>query len=446
MADKKADTASLDLMARQEYGKGSLFQKCEARFGCPPLDADGKRPKHDCQGRWFGMVEGGFTASGGRRRITVSGKKKGVVERRLRDKRNELEREGKRNVKRTITVAKWAGEWLEGIERDVTPGAYQTDVAAVRSIVAAIGSVKLIDVDPGDVKAVDRHVRGQGNSSSTSQRYHGSLMRMLTAASLHGYAIQPNVLLTKKPTAAVNDRDAIRPDQSMRVLDYLFTLPHGHDLIRRGSVSRWALAFLQGHRSAESRGLTWPTISLTLGAESLTISWQVKSLTYIERGNVEAGFRIPDGYEARHLVGATHLVRPKSKAGWRVQPLVDFAAASLREWYETAPDNPHALVWPGRSQGGKTWPRNAASDLAEWHAIQTAVGIAHPNGRPYHVHEIRHGTATLLQELGVDEATRIAIMGHSAIASTRTYEHVDLEPMRKALTQAAGRLRLQLPG
>lgn len=444
MADNKADTALGDLMARRDYKSGSLFQKCEARFGCPPLDPDGNRPTHDCKGRWFGMIEGGFTASGGRKRITVSATKKAVAARRLRDKKNELEREGTRSTKRTVTVAKWAEDWLAAIERDVTPTAYQTDAAAVRSIVAAIGSVKLTDVDPGDVNAVDRYIRKQGNNSSTSQRYHGSLMRMLTAASLHGYAIRPNVLLTKKPKAAVSDRDAIRPDQSMRVLAYLASLPPGHDLLRSGSAYRWALAFLQGHRSAESRGLTWQAIDL--GMETLTISWQVKSLKYLEPANVTGGFRVPDGYEARHLVGATHLVRPKSKAGWRVQPLVEYASGALRVWREQAPDNPHDLVFAGRTQGGRTWPRNSASDLAEWHAIQATVGIAHPTGRPYHVHEIRHGTATLLQELGVDEATRIAIMGHSAIASTRDYEHVDLTNMRKALEKAAARLDLRPPG
>jgi site-specific recombinase XerD len=59
------------------------------------------------------------------------------------------------------------------------------------------------------------------------------------------------------------------------------------------------------------------------------------------------------------------------------------------------------------------------------------------------VHEIRHTTATLLQELGVDEGVQVAIMGHSTVASTRKYEHVDLGPMRLALAQAAERLDLR---
>lgn len=413
-----------DLMARREYRTGSIYKRA-------------------ADGRWMGTLEAGYTASGARRRITVSGKTRAEVVRKLRDKRLEVEREGHHNVKRTTSVAKWSKEWLETIESQVSPSAYDTDRAAVRTIVAAIGAVKLGDLTPADVRAVAKHLRRNGRSTSTALRYQGSLMRMLKAASLDGYAIPPNVLLAKMPAAAVSDRDAVKVDESIKVLTYLAGLPATDELVRSGGVSRWALVFLQAHRSSETRGLTWPQVDLA--AETLTISWQVKGLKYLEKGNPAAGFRVPDGYEARRLVGAQHLVRPKSVAGWRVQPLVPWAAYALRAWREVAPENPRDLVWPGRSNKAGTWPINAANHLDEWHAIQKAVGIAHPDGRPYHVHEIRHGTATLLLALRVPESVRIAIMGHSTVASTKTYEHVDLDQARTALEQVAERLGLQAP-
>lgn len=423
-------------MSRAEYGTGSLYQR-----------------RSDW--RWMATLEGGYTESGGRKRLTVTGKgcvggcakrcpHLAAIKRKLRDKRLELDRDGHRNVKRTTSVAKWAGTWLENIQTEVTPSAYETDKAAVRAIVAAIGAVKLADVTPSDVRAVAKYLRKQGNKSSTALRYHGSLMRMLKAASLAGYSIQPNVLLAKKPKKSVSDRDAVPVDQAIKVLTWLAKLPPTAELVRTGGVSRWALTFLQGHRSAETRGLTWPEVDLD-DAETLTISWQVKSLRYREKGNPAAGFLIPDGYEARHLIGSTHLVRPKSAAGWRVQPLVPWAANALRAWREVAPDNPHGLIWPGRTNKGGTWPLNAASHLDEWHDIQQAVGIAHPAGRPYHVHEIRHGTATLLMELGVPESVRIAIMGHSSMTVTRGYEHVDVSQVRLALEKMAERLTLTAP-
>jgi integrase len=328
-------------------------------------------------------------------------------------------------------VAKWSESWLENIQTKVRPSAYETDVAATRAIVAAIGSVKLSDLTPADVRAVAAYLRRNGKSSSTALRYHGSLMRMLKAASLDGDAIPPNVLLAEKPKKAVNDRDAVPPEQAIKALAHIATLPDG---------SRWALAFLQGLRQAEALGLTWSQVDLDAG--TLTVSWQAKSLRYVDRSDPTAGFEMPDGYEARRLVGSSHLVRPKSAAGWRVQPLIPWAVNSLRAWREVAPDNAGDLVWPGRTIKGETWPRNPASDRAQWEAIQKAVSIAHPSGRPWTGHEIRHGTATLLLALGVPESVRIAIMGHSTIASTRGYEHVDLTLAREALDKVGERLGL----
>ncbi|MFT3871580.1 MAG: tyrosine-type recombinase/integrase [Nocardioides sp.] len=420
-------------VTRSAYGTGTMYQR-----------------RSDW--RWIAAVEADtFTAAGGRKRPTVSGKgcvggcqqrcpHRAAIKRKLRNKRAELERDNGHVAKRTVTIAMYAEQWLQDIEPHVTPSAYTTDKAAVKAIVASIGKTRLNEVEPSHVKALDRYIRKQGNNSSTSQRYAGSLMRLLKAAAQDGYTIRPNVLHTKKPKAAVNDRDAVPVDEAIRVLTYLAELPTEEDLVRRGGVSRWALTFLQGHRSAESRGLTWPMVDLEV--ESLTIAWQIQGLKYIENRNPAAGFRVPDGYEAVRVVGAQHLVRPKSEAGWRVQPLVPWAANSLRAWREIAPDNPQQLVWPGRSTKAGTWPRNPASDLDEWHDIQKAVGIAHPTGRPWHLHEIRHGTATLLMALGVPESVRIAIMGHSSIASTRDYEHVDLTEARRALEKVAARLEL----
>lgn len=420
MADKMADMSK---DARQEYKAGSLYQRTS-------------------DWRWFAAVDAGYTESGNRRRATVSGKgcvggcakrcpHRTAIKRKLKFKKLEMEAAGHHNTKRTVTVAKWAEDWLEIIQPKVSPSAYQTDKAAVRYIVGAIGSVRLADLTPADVRSVAARVRAKGRNSSTALRYHGSLIRLLKAASREGYAIPPNVLLAENPEKAVSDRKAIPVPKSVNLLTHVAGLEDG---------SRWALAFLQGHRQAESLGLTWPQIDLEVG--SLTISWQLKSLRYVDRTDPSKGFQVPDGYEARHLVGSTHLVRPKSKAGWRVQPLTTWAESSLRAWREVAPENPHELVWPGRERKGRTWPRNPASDRDQFAAIQRGAKVAHPDGRPYHVHEIRHGTATLLMELGVAESVRIAIMGHSSIASTHGYEHADLTQMRAALEQAAERLAL----
>lgn len=407
MADGMAD----ELMSRREYRTGSVYQRAS-------------------DGRWLGTLEAGFTASGTRRRITVTGKTKAEVLRKLRDKRLAMERDGRAGTRRTITVAKWSTDWLSDIATKVRPAAYETDKAAMRWVVSTIGATKLTDLTPADVRAVAKAIRSAGLSSSTALRYHGSLLRMLKAASLEGYNLAPNVLLAENPKKAVHDRQAISTEQVAALL------PH---ITSRVDGSRWSLALLQGLRQAEALGLTWRDVDLHAG--SLTIQWQAKSLRYRDRARPELGFVMPDGYEVRHLVGSVHLVRPKSNAGRRVIPLVPWATNALAQWRESAPENPHGLVWPGR-RAKEGWPRNPAGDRAQWEAIQEAAGVAHPSGRPYLVHEIRNTTATVLMELGVPESVRIAIMGHSSIAVTKGYEYADLSQMRAALEQAAVRLRL----
>lgn len=399
-------------MSRREYGSGSLYQRA-------------------VDGRWFGSITAGFTANGTRRRITVSAKTRAEVVRKLRDKKLEIEREGHHHVKRTVTVAKWSAIWLENIQVRVRPSAYETDKAAMRVIVAAIGSVNLTDLTPEHVRTVAKWLRTRGKSSSTALRYHGSLMRMLKAAVQDGYAIPPRVLAADAPKKAVSTRRAIPVTECMAVLKVAAGEPDG---------SRWALAFLQGLRQAEALGLTWDQVDLDAG--TLTISWQLKSLRYLDAANPAEGFAMPDGYEARHLTGATHLVRPKSAAGWRVIPLIEWGENALRTWQDLSPTNPHGLVWPGRTNRAGTWPRNAASDRDQWHELQSRAEIGHPDGRPYMVHEIRHATATLLMALKVPESVRVAIMGHSSIAVTHGYEHVDQAQARAALQQVGDLLGL----
>lgn len=436
---EKAYTKAYTDLSRRNYKTGSLFQRCESRYGCPPL-VDGARPKHKCAGRWLGVIEAGVTPDGLRRRVTVSGKTKSVVQRRLDAKNLEAKQSGRTNTRRTVTVAKWAEEWRTMIETEIRPTSLTTDKAALKWIVGTIGAAKLADLSPADVRAVAAAIRRDGGSSSTALRYHGTLMRMLKAATQEGYTVPGNVLLSKAPKKSINDRDALTPEQCLSVVEFL-TRRDDEGRLLTPRASRWVLALLQGIRQAEALGLTWQH-GVDLNAPALAVAWQVKSLPYRVRRDPSSGFLLPDGFEARHLIGATHLVRPKSEAGQRVMPLVPWAAAALREWQQITEPNPHGLVWAGRADRSGTWPRNPASDREEWEAIQAAAGVAHSSGRPFHVHEIRHSAASLLLALGVPEAVRIAIMGHSTIASTRAYEHVDMAPMRSALEAMSSALGL----
>lgn len=413
MATPMATVASVSKPQRRDYGSGSIYQR-------------------QGDGLWVATIEAGWTASGARRRVTVTAKTKEAVKRKRRDKAAEIEREGLPTQSARTTVKQWAEQWLNIVVATQRPGSYRSARSSVQLwIIPTIGHKRFGDLTPGDIRAVAKAQRDAGRTTSTERRTHSVLKSMLKAAMLEGHPVHPRLLQVKAPTKSVNDRDALTVDQALALLPWAGELHHG---------SRFLAALLQGMRQGECLGLTWEQVDLNVG--TITVSWQLQPLPYKIARDRTSGFRIPDGYEVRHLKGALHLVRPKSKAGWRVIPIVPVMAEALAAWrlrcVDLIPDNPHGLVWPNLD-GSPTYYK---LDDEEWAGLQQAADVRHPSGRLFSTHEARHTTATLLLEVGTDPAVVVAIMGHSDVLTTRGYQHVRTERAREALGLVAERLQL----
>jgi integrase len=394
-------------VTRREYGSGSVYRR-------------------GSDGRWIGSVEAGWKPDGSRRRVTVSAKTEAEAKRRLRDKRNAIERDGLTDANPRVTVKQWADEWLTMRADNVRPATYTSDRSGARWIVKTIGRRKLADLTPADVRAVDRALVKDGKAAS-SPRTHAVLRMMLKAAVAEGHQIPQRVLTVKAPPAPPSDRDALTVDQAIRVLDIASTLDDG---------SRWVAALLQGMRQGECLGLTWQAVDLD--AKAIDVSWQLQPLPYVDRAQKALGFRVPRSYECRRLVGAWHLVRPKTQRGRRVIPIVPWMETALTGWRDVAPHSPHDLVWP-RLDGR---PASDRDDTEEWHALQCAAAVGHPAGRWFHLHEARNTTATLLLEAGIDPEVIKAILGHSSIVTSRSYMTVHDAMIRDAMQKVAERLQL----
>lgn len=390
-------------MARRDYRTGSVYQR-------------------QSDGLWVGTLEAGFTASGGRRRLTVSGKTEAIARRKLRDKRLQIDREGVPSTGGRATVKRWSEEWLESRRTKVRAKPWATDASAVRRwIVPTIGHRRLSELTPADVRAVATAQRKAGRSSSTARRTHLTLTAMLRAAMVDGHQVPARVLLVEAPATAANDLDAMPAEELEAVLNVAIEhLPHW---------SRWLVQVLYGQRPAEVLGLTWEAVDFD--RRTITVEWQLQALPYVDRNNKALGFVVPDGMRVRQLVDAWHLTPPKTKKGLRVVPLLPVVEAALREWREISQPSPHGLVWPALS--GR--PANEKHDLLEWHALQCMAGVGHLAGRYWKVYEARHAFATRLLEGGVDERVVTELMGHSSIVSTQGYRHVRQELALEALTR-----------
>lgn len=397
------------------YGEGSVSQRCEARYECPPPE-DGKRPAHKCKGRWYGTIEAGWTEQGTRRRITVSATNRTDALRRMQERRRQLDKGGV-SINPRKTVKQYAEEWLEAKVRTLRPKAFAAAASPIRKwIIPTIGHRRLSDLSPAHVRELERVQREAGLKGATAAATQRTLINMLKSAEEDGYLIPRAVLVAKKPATAHSDRLPIPPEDLAKVLEQASMHPNG---------LRWLLALLYGWRQGEVLGLTRDSFDFDRGI--VFLDWQLQQVPYVDRSDKRRGFRVPDEYNARRLVDSWHLVAPKSKAGVRTAPIPAELMGPLREAVG-AISNPYGLLFPDGDR-----PRNDKTDRAEWWALQEAAGVAHPNGRPYHVHECRNVAASRLRLSGADDLAVTALMGHTSISTTRLYQRVDDAGQRAAI-------------
>lgn len=312
------------------------------------------------------------------------------------------------------------------------PGTFDSDRSAVhRWIVPTLGHFRLDALTPADIRKVLKAQEIAGLALSTMKRTHAVLGKLLADAVAEGYQVSQRTRETGGPGAGTSSRQALSADEATRVLAVV---------VERPDASRWVAALVEGLRPAEALGLTWGMVDLDVA--TMTLAWQLKALPYVERRNPSSGFRVPRGFESRHLVGAYHLVRPKTRAGIRVVPMVPWLSHALTAWRESAPASPFDLVWP-RDDGS---PRSAEFDRTQWYEIvdQASVTVTLPDGRTRRplLYEARHTAATLLLANGIDETTIKAVLGHSSVLSTQSYLHTDRTRSQAALEDSAKMLGL----
>lgn len=411
---------------RRQYGSGSITQR-----------ADGK---------WVGRFEGGFTKEGGRRRLSVVADTEAKAKTKLRDKMREVAQSGAGTTSTRDNVKVWSEKWLAIKQAEIRPKTWAGYQSAVKTwIWPTIGHRRLDQLTPADIRAVSMAARKAGRSSSTARLAHVVLVEMLKAAQREGYPVPPRALLVDAPSPGKGKRSALELPDALAVLKVAAGDPGG---------SRWVAGLLQGMRQGECLGLTWDLVDTSAGW--VDVSWQLQEVPYAHGCNPKCGRRfggdcpdrrprIPDGFEMRRLDGALCLTRPKTAKGQRIIPLVPWMRSSLDAWRSIAPASPHGLVWP-RPDGR---PQLARADASAWVDLQARADVRspftdekQPEGRPYKVHEMRHTTATLLAEAGVDPSVIMAILGHSTVATQAVYKTVRLDVTAAALTAVAERLGL----
>ena len=109
---------------------------------------------------------------------------------------------------------------------------------------------------------------------------------------------------------------------------------------------------------------------------------------------------------------APKVKEPKSEAGKRTVPIVSILATPLSEYMAGLKGD---ILFPNRSYNGSpgnTYMTQSNYDTA-WSNYIKSAGIDQITA-----HQLRHGTATLLYEAGVDVYTAQKILGHAKVSTT----------------------------
>ena len=418
---------------RRAAGEGGLFQRAS-------------------DGMWCGVVDVP-TADGSRDQRRVYSKDYG----RARDKLDKLKDAVDQGVipSTTMTVGKWLTYWLTEVHGPhVRPKTYKFYEEAIRiHITPAIGKKRLDRLTPVDVRAMLATIA----TSRNKQRAHQTLSLALKQAVIDGMVIRNVCEAVRKPKHLAADRTAFTAIQAKTIIRTAIELELELADDEPALATRWAAAFLTGARQAEVLGLEWSRVDLEHGTADF--AWQLQQLTKVHGcGEPDATDTYPceinrakrarasycpdskwdfqDGFEYRDCYKSLVWTRPKTRTGKRVVPLLPGLVEMLKLHADRSGPNPHGLVW--RQPDGR--PVSPTDDHELWQALLVAAGIT-AKGVTVPLHAARHSTATLLQEAGVPEEVRMAIMGQSSVAAHRGYIHVDQTQARTAIGKLGGLLR-----
>ena len=161
-----------------------------------------------------------------------------------------------------------------------------------------------------------------------------------------------------------------------------------------------------GMRKSEALALTWDDVDLESRSINVT-----KSIDY--------------------TVGARPKVKPpKTEAGNRTVPIIDLLYGRLQA-ARAASDSEYVFPATASTRGGKGGGMMTLRGYeGAWQRYCESAGLVQDGKPTITAHHLRHGTATLMFELGVDELTAQKILGHSRVEITREI-YTDLRAKQK---------------
>ncbi len=377
-------------MSRRGPGEGTVYQRSD--------------------GRWVGSVTVGW-GSAGRERRSVYAATQAEALAGLRQLKQQTA-SGLPTVDARLTVAAFLTRWLEAVEPRLRPLTFTRYAGLARGqIIPKLGSVRLAQLQPGDVGRMMAQVQQDGLSPRTASHCRAVLRAALADAEKWGEIPRNVAKLADAPHMPPPQPTVLSPEQVREILGAL-TEP---------SLRRLAIVALHsGLRLGEELGLR----SVDLDGHSLHVRQCLQRVD-----------------------GAYQLVEPKSATSRRVVPLTADAVEALAQERQSQLEARLAAGgrWrepiPGLVFTTATGQPRSGPSLT--HLFQDALSRA---GLPkLRWHDLRAAHGSLMLASGADISVVSRRLGHSSVALTSRHYGGVSEALQQDATDRLGKL-LQQPG
>lgn len=281
-----------------------------------------------------------------------------------------------------------AEAWEEQHREEIETRTWKNYKPHCEELLDRYGDLPFSRVEAADIAADLARAKARGLSYSVANTRRSIWRMIYDHAVVIGVARYNPVSSVKLPKGLRRGKRQAPTEEQMRIILGGLDAPFGLFAY---------LLLCTGLRKSEALALNWTDVDLNADVIHVT-----KSLDYTNGSKPK--------YKA-----------PKTAAGVRDVPIIGILHEALQAARSAAKST---LLFPAPAsnrggQGGGLMPDRAYDGA--WRRYCEAVGLLEPMSDELALtaHQLRHGTATLMFELGVDELTAQRILGHSRIEITR---------------------------
>lgn len=268
-------------------------------------------------------------------------------------------------------------EWAEQHEQEVGVRTWNNYKPHVDAIKSKFANILISEISALDILTDLKQLKAQGYSATIIKTKRAIYNQAMDYAVVKGYCKFNPIQSIKTPSSLNRSERRAPTEEETKIIFNSLDAPFGFFAF---------FLICTGMRKSEALALTKPDIDLQNRIISVS-----KTLEYVN--------------------GSKPTVKePKTAAGKRTVPIVNVLVGPLKDWLNGVDE----IVFPSpksnRNQGGG-YMTTKAYDIA-WAKWQEYTGLN------LTAHQLRHGTATILYEAGVDLYTAKNILGHASITTT----------------------------